>query len=103
MLQGKRIINVDESWISDCEYSRRMWCPTDAPCTVTDRVVNPRLALLTALDTDGRVFFAITHANTDSDIILLFLRDLVRKLDQEIAGWRTESLIMMDNAKYHTG
>ena len=72
--QGKRIINVDESWISETEYSRRMWCPTNAPCTITDRAVNPRLALIAALDTDGRVYFSLNHSNTDSDVILLFLR-----------------------------
>ena len=72
--QGKRIINVDESWISETEYSRRMWCPTNAPCTITDRAVNPRLALIAALDTDGRIYFSLNHSNTDSDVILLFLR-----------------------------
>ena len=51
-----------------------MWCPTDAPCTVTDRAVSQRLGLIAALDTDGRVYFSLTHSNTDSDVILLFLR-----------------------------
>ena len=78
---GKRVINVDESWIPETNFNRKMWCPTNAPCTVTDRAVNPRLALIAALDTDARVFFALTHANTDSEIILLFLRDLIKKLD----------------------
>ena len=72
--QGKRIINVDESWIAETQYARRMWCPTDAPCTVTDHSVSPRLALIAALDTDGRVYFSLNHSNTDSDVILLFLR-----------------------------
>ena len=72
--QGKRIINVDETWISETEYRRRMWCPTHAPCTITDRSVTPRLSVIAALDTDGRIYFALNHSNTDSDVMLLFLR-----------------------------
>ena len=72
--QGKRIINVDESWIAETQYNRRMWCPTNAPCTITDHAINPRLAVIAALDTDGRVYFSLNHSNTDSDVILLFLK-----------------------------
>jgi hypothetical protein len=34
LLSCKRVINVDESWISETNYSRRMWYPADAACTV---------------------------------------------------------------------
>ena len=84
---GKRIINVDESWISETCYNRSMWCPTNAPCTITDKMMNPRLALIAALDTDGNVYFSLTHSNTDSDVILLFLIRLVDKLNQESPDW----------------
>ena len=79
----KRVINIDESWISETNYSHSMWCPTNAPCTITDRMMNPRLALITALDTDGNVYFSLTHSNTDSNVILLFILKLVEKLNQE--------------------
>ena len=100
--QGKRIINVDESWIAETQYAQRMWCPTDAPCTVTDRAISPRLALIAALDTDGRVYFSLNHSNTDSDVILLFLRLLVSRLNDDIPSWMQDSIILLDNAKYHT-
>ena len=58
--QGKRIINVDESWIAETEYSYRMWCPKKAACTIGDKQIQPRLALIASLDTDGNVFFALT-------------------------------------------
>ena len=64
-----------------------MWCPTNKPCTITDHAVNPRLALIAALDTDGRVYFSLNHSNTDSDVIVLFLNQLVSKLDEDIPGW----------------
>ena len=32
----------------------------------------------------------------------LFFRDLVRKLDDERKNWRSDTLIVLDNAPYHT-
>ena len=34
---------------------------------------------------------------------MLFLRYLVAKLDSETPGWQENSVILMDNAAYHTG
>ena len=34
---GRRIINVDESWLNQTRFFRRMWAPTDAKFTVTDK------------------------------------------------------------------
>lgn len=99
---NKRIINIDESWVSETEYSRRMWCPNKAPCTVAERSVGTRLALITALDTEGRVYFAVTHANTDSDVILSFMRRLDITLNTETPGWKENSVVLLDGAKYHT-
>lgn len=84
---NKRVINVDESWIPETNYNRSMWCPKNAPCTITDKFMNPRLALIAALDTDGNVYFSLTHANTDSDVMILFILGLVNKLNQEIPDW----------------
>jgi len=77
----KRVINVDESWIPETNYNRCMWCPKNAPCTITDKFMNPRLALIAALDTDGNVYFSLTHANTDSDVMILFLLGLTNVLN----------------------
>ena len=58
--------------------------------------------MITALDTDGRVWFALTHATTDSNITILFLRYLMQALDCEIPGWQEDSVIQWDNAPYHS-
>ena len=75
---GKHIINIDESWINDTNFTRKMWCPTDAAATITQRAVTPRLTLIAALDTEGRLYYALTHANTDSDVLLVFMKHLMR-------------------------
>ena len=81
-----------------------MWCPKNAPCTITDKFMSPRLALIAALDTDGNIYFSLTHSNTDtdSDVMILFLLGLVNKLNQETPDWISKSLLLLDNAKYHT-
>ena len=78
---GRRLINVDESWLNQTRFIRKIWVPTDAAATISDKQVQPRISLLAALDTDGRIWFALTQANTDADVMATFLRVLVRQLD----------------------
>ena len=59
--------------------------------------------MIAALDTDGRVYFTLSHANTDQDTFMLFMRYLVERLDRETPGWQEDSIILMDNAPYHDG
>ena len=88
LLENKRrIINVDESWLNQTRFLRRIWAPTDAAGTFTDKQVAPRLSLIAALDTEGRIWFSLTQANTDKDVMTTFLRYLVRELDRESPGW----------------
>ena len=53
--EGKRIINIDESWINETNFTRKMWVPKNTTASITSQIVTPRLALIAALDTDGRV------------------------------------------------
>ena len=57
---SRRIINVDESWLNGTRFIRRIWVPSNAAGTFTDKQVNPRISLLSALDTEGKIFFALT-------------------------------------------
>ena len=70
---NKRILNVDESWLSETSFQRKIWSPKDRPSTVTRQGVSPRLSLIAALDTQGRVWFSLSHANTDQRVLLAFL------------------------------
>ena len=100
--ENKRIINIDESWIAEIDYSRKMWCPSKAPCTVNEQSIGIRHSLIAALDTDGHVYFALTHANTDSDVMLSYLKRLDMILSNESPDWKENSIILLDGAKYHT-
>jgi len=59
--------------------------------------------MIAALDTYGRVFFSLSHAATEQDTLMLFLRHLVAELDKDSPGWQEDSVILLDNAAYHTG
>ena len=58
--------------------------------------------MIAALDTDGRVWFALSHANTDSDVMAAFLKHLSMTLDLEDTGWRENTVLLWDNASYHS-
>ena len=95
------IINIDESWLNETNYTRMMWCPPSGQGTITSKQVAPRIALIAALDTNGRVYYSLSQANTDADVLMLFMRYLIKQLDSESADWRNETIFLLDGAKYH--
>ena len=100
---GKRIINVDETWLSQTNFIRKAWSSPESSGTVKLRPITPSLSMIAALDSDGRVYFSLGHANTDQDVFMLFMRHLVAQLDRETPGWQENSIILLDNAPYHSG
>ena len=60
MESRRRIINVDESWLNQTRFVRKLWVPSDAAATYTDKQVQTRISLIAALDTEGRMWFALT-------------------------------------------
>ena len=73
---GRRVINIDETWINQTDFRRMKWRQRGETNSLPCRQVNPRVSLLTAIDTSGRVYFAATQVNTNSDIFLLFMSKL---------------------------
>ena len=57
--------------------------------------------MLLAFDNHGQSYVALCQSNTNGGVITLFLRDLVRQLNEESRGWRKNTLIYWDGAKYH--
>ena len=100
--EGKRIINIDESWISDTNFTRMRWAKTDTPNSVEEHQVNPRLSLLAAIDTEGQVYIALTQRNTDTDVMKLYIWHLVQILEKEDKDFRENIVIQLDGARYHT-
>ena len=99
----KRILNIDETWINDTNYTRMMWCPPQTPATMTTRPISYRISMIAALDTEGCIYYSLTQANTDSDVMMIFLIHLVEQLNLDRPSWRDETILLLDGAKYHTG
>jgi hypothetical protein len=93
---------VDETWISLTTFVRKHWAPKGQPATIASKTVSPRLAIIAAIDTDGRVWFALTQSNTDSNVFGLFLAQLCAQLDSETPGWRQDTTVLYDGARYHS-
>jgi len=100
--QDKRIINIDETWINETNYTRRTWAPRDGKGNLQLNTVSPRLSMIAALDTEGRVWFTLSHANTDSNIMSIFLNYLIEALNNETPGWQEDTVFLWDNASYHS-
>ena len=64
--------------------------------------MSPRISLIVALDTEGRLWAALTQANTDADVMAMFLRYLMRELDRDTPGWEENTTFLLDNAAWHS-
>ena len=85
---GQRIINVDESWLNQTNFQRKVWAQKSRPASVNNKSVAPRISLIAALDTDGQAFYGLTQVNTDQYVMMVFLAYLAQRLDNETPGWR---------------
>ena len=57
--------------------------------------------MITAIDTEGNTYFSLTQTNTNSHIMDIFFKQLILKLDKERINWRSDTVILIDNAPYH--
>ena len=55
-----------------------------------------------ALDTAGEVYLSLLQSNSNNRVMEIYLRQLVLKLDREDVNWRANTVILLDNAPYHT-
>ena len=84
--QARHVINLDETWLNETSFIRKTWAPKDSRSNATLNSVIPRVSMIAALDTDGRVWFALSHAATDSNMMALFLQRLTQVLHRETPG-----------------
>ena len=50
--------------------------------------VSPRITLIVAIDTLGKLYASLLQANSDGDTFQLFMSELVKTLDWEDRNWR---------------
>ena len=98
---GKRIVNVDESWLSQSTFHRKLWAPKDQRCATVKHTVSPRISVFAAIDTEGRCWYSLSQAITNGETFMLFMHHLAAMLEAEIPNWKETSIILFDGARYH--
>ena len=96
-----RIINIDESWLGMEDFRRMKWRVPGTRNSVSKKLWAPRISLILAMDNFGESYITVSQSNTNSGTILLFIRDLVRQLNEQSRRWRDNTLIFWDGAPYH--
>ena len=96
-----RIINIDESWLGMEDFRKMKWRDPGSSNSVSKKTLAPRISLLLAMDNYGESYISVSQSNTNTGTILLFLRDLVRQLNEKSRNWRKNTVIYWDGAAYH--
>ena len=91
--QGFRVINIDESWLNEVDFQRRKWHDRTESNSLPKKTVFPRLSLLAAIDNRGSLYMAITTVNTTSEVVCLFVKQLVNALELEDPSFREKTVL----------
>ena len=73
---GTRVVNIDESLVKTTSFFTKTWGKRDHCKYSMGTPISPGVALIAAIDTDGDVFFSVSTANTNTEVIQLFLNEL---------------------------
>ena len=99
--EGKRIINIDETWLPHLDFRNKKWRQRGDTNSVSTKTLSHRVNMIAALDTDGRLYLSLTQFNTDADVMLMFMSRLAQVLTEEDPNWRENTYWLLDNAPYH--
>lgn len=99
--KGRRILNIDETWIGEMDFRRMKWRRRREQNNVSTKEVSPRLSVIAGVDSHGRFYWTVTQANTDHEVFCAFVSHLVTVLNAEDANWRANTTFLLDNAPYH--
>ena len=101
-LNKKTIINIDETWIGMSDFRRWKWTYPGRPNSVPKKNVLPRISMVVGIDTGGSVILSLYQVNSNSQVMELFFGSFIKMMDEKKPGWRKDTVLMMDNAAYHT-
>ena len=58
-LTKKVVMNVDETWLGMSDFRRRKWALPNSTNSVAQLQIVPRISMIAALDTGGKVFYSL--------------------------------------------
>jgi hypothetical protein len=92
---GKRVYNIDESWLDSINFTRRNW-PPKLFAVETSKAVSPRISMIACVGSDGTVLYSLTQVNTDHKVFCCYLTELVRRLTIQEPDWRANSVFLLE-------
>jgi hypothetical protein len=84
------------------DFRRCKWRPHRHTNSVAKLGVAPRVSLIVALDTRGRIYWALLQANSNSKVMRIFFHHLAKMLEAECADYKDRYILQIDNAPYHS-
>ena len=94
-------LNIDETWLGMCDFRRMKWQAPATTNSVAALSMAPRVTMLLATDSLGNVWFTLSQSNSNQATFGIFVRQLLLKLDKERPGWRRNTIVTLDGARYH--
>ena len=64
------------------------WRPYGTTNSVAKKKVDPRISMIMGLDSLGNIYASFTQCNTNGKIMIIYLRELAKKLDKDRPNWR---------------
>ena len=58
---GKRIINIDETWLPHLDFRNKKWRSRGEPNTMSTKSLAPKVNMIAAVDTDGHLYVSLTQ------------------------------------------
>ena len=101
LAEKKRVLVVDESWLSSLDQRRRKWAYKSQKNTLVAKEMSKNVNLICGLDTFGKVYVAMHQANTDESVFTAFLTKLVETLQREDRNFRQQLLLVFDGCSFH--
>ena len=83
------------------DFRRRKWQVPSTTNSIAKLSIVPRITMILGIDTLGNVYYSLAQVNSNSNMMELYFRELVAKLDKDRPGWRDSMIILVDGAKYH--
>ena len=58
--------------------------------------------MIVGIDSLGEVFVSLTQINTNEEVFSIYLERLAAKLTEVRPGWKQDTVLLLDGARYHT-
>ena len=78
---GMRIINVDETELTNSDYNRQKWRVPGTTNSMPNPRIRPRISLIAGVSNHGELYISLLQVNTNTEVTKLYLTALALRLD----------------------